>query len=149
MVTMLGKNVRFVAVSAGEGSNSYHVMARGLLNKFGDPYCVEPYALPKWAMELADKLNKMTAEQVLEGGYVTPEDFEPFPPPLFYPCIYNNKTHRVDLIVGEVMIEQDARHFLRERYSDEWLNGEAFPVSLDTHPWQKVVDETEYALYTK
>lgn len=51
---------------------------------------------------------------------------------LFYPCVIDNKTGRINKVVGEAMKHDDAADYLRKQHNRNWLLCEALPQPV-TH----------------
>lgn len=48
--------------------------------------------------------------------------------PLYYPCIWNPKTCRIDRkLLPEPMPREEAEDYLKRNYLNLWLKGEAIP----------------------
>ena len=50
----------------------------------------------------------------------------------YVPCIFNEKTGRIDNPVGGAMSQSDAENLLKEKYHSLWQNVEALPKSVST-----------------
>lgn len=52
---------------------------------------------------------------------------------LYFPCIMNDLTGQISMKVGPAMSKDDATEFLRERFSEAWIDCEAIPQPVNHH----------------
>lgn len=55
---------------------------------------------------------------------------------LYYPCVFNPRTSRIDLPVGKAMSRESAENVLKRKYRRAWLDCDAIPQPV-THPYFK------------